>query len=626
MTQTASWELDHSLEGLLAERGYTRLEPIGEGQTRTAYKVLYERGLLRKIRVLKLPKKEIDPTSITTRINRTKGDLNEREVLTLNQIRHPHVVEIYDAIPLPNGEIATVEEWYDALSLEDLVHLRGPVSDDQFQTIFAQVLDGLAFLHGSECLYHRDIKPSNILVGRKDLFTKIADLQNAGKKRDIAQADLPTRGGTAYTHPLILNALLEGQPISCDLRSEFYALGATMYYALTGENLWSYSLVPKEGGRQIQLGEETITIALEDGEEYTTSYDLEQHDKIVRKKIKKLPSKKRKLVESLLLLDQQYPISSLIAEYAHERLRKEFDSATRKTRIDWRRVGQHTVWATVGAACLAGGIGGIGFLRWEDSVTVEPKLIDALRTVNFRDWDLSYLEHAVNGAMLKVLQPSFQEVAQHSQQLDAFYKAQHVTTQTVVDVAGVSNRLAFAVLESIILTPQDQIHDQYHAQRYDLSLVPKEFIRRWLGNSIASADGRGRFGDSISELQIIGGAMNYVKKCLIAEDTVSDVFACYFTDPGELARAQSSMQSSNYFPTLEVETRWVNGRYGEYDEKDLPVHNRWGYRVALPQVEQDLINRATALYLVMDNEGNLHPNLIADDGSIKQDVLEEKIP
>ena len=609
---------------ILNERGYKILEPIGEGQTRAAYKVLYEKGPVRRVRVLKLPKTELDPTSVTTRINLGKGDLNKREVLTLNQIRNPHIVEIYEAFSLPNGETATVEEWYDALSLEDLVRISGPLSEEQFKTVFSQVLEGLSFLHGTEELYHRDLKPSNILVGRKDLFVKIADLQNAVRRRDIQDSMLPTRGGTAYTDPRVLNALLEGRATHCDLRSELYALGATMYYALTGEDLWGYSLVPREGGKEIHIGDDIVSIALEEEGVYSTLIDLGDHDRKVKKKIKTLPRKQKQLLEPLLLLEPEYLFTTYAPEYAHNRLREVFDSATRKTRVDWRKVREHTLWGTIGAACLTGLIGGAGLLQWQSSVVVEPTLIDALKSTNFQDWDLNYLQDAVDGAMLDVLRPYFVEVSENRTRLEAFYEAQVRGVHSVTAVSGVSNRLTFALLESIILTPEEEIGDQYGYQRYKFSLVPKEFMDRWLGpySSVAS---RGVVTFP-TQWQTIGGATHYMKKCLIAEDDLPDVFACYFTGPGDLARAQGATMSSTYFPSLVVQQRWVNGHYEEYDEHDQPIRNRWGYRTALPQVEQDLINRATALYLVMDNTGSLHPEAIAEDGSINQEVLQNKIP
>ncbi|MSR86476.1 hypothetical protein EXS74_03720, partial [Candidatus Woesearchaeota archaeon] len=270
---------------ILNERGYKILEPLGEGQTRAAYKVLYTNGLVQKLRVLKLPKREVDPNSVTTRINLQSGDPNEREVLTLNQIRNPHIIEVYEAFPVPRGGIATVEEWYDALSLEDLVRLSGPLSEDQFRTVFSQTIDGFQFLFEKEGIYHRDIKPSNILVGRRDSFVKITDLQNAVKIREVRDRMLPTRGGTAYTDPRILNALMTEVESSCDLQSEFYALGATMYFALTGEHLFDRSLVPREGGKKILLGKDILEIALQEDGQDLPFIDQIKHDQAVKKKL-----------------------------------------------------------------------------------------------------------------------------------------------------------------------------------------------------------------------------------------------------------------------------------------------------------------------------------------------------
>ena len=42
--------LEPSLEQMLQSRGYTVLEQIGEGQTRTAYKVLFRNGPVEKLR------------------------------------------------------------------------------------------------------------------------------------------------------------------------------------------------------------------------------------------------------------------------------------------------------------------------------------------------------------------------------------------------------------------------------------------------------------------------------------------------------------------------------------------------------------------------------------------------
>src|SRR3989339_327538 len=153
------------LESFLAEKGYTFVRSLGQGHTRDVYEVEYVNGSYRDRRVIKIPKPEIDLSSVTTQINLSKGDLNEREVAASPHLSHPNLIKIYDAFSFQNQTI-TVEEHFDAISLEELVRLNGPMSRDRFKQVFSQVLDGLSHLHETERLLHRDIKPENILVGK----------------------------------------------------------------------------------------------------------------------------------------------------------------------------------------------------------------------------------------------------------------------------------------------------------------------------------------------------------------------------------------------------------------------------------------------------------------------------
>ena len=60
--------LEDVLEVLLGTKGYTVVRKLGEGNTRDVYEVEYTSGSLRKRRVAKVPKTEIDETSIKQHI------------------------------------------------------------------------------------------------------------------------------------------------------------------------------------------------------------------------------------------------------------------------------------------------------------------------------------------------------------------------------------------------------------------------------------------------------------------------------------------------------------------------------------------------------------------------------
>src|SRR3989344_816342 len=81
---------------------------------------------LQRRRVVKIPKATIDGASITTLINLSKGDPDEHEILALNEVSHPNIIEITDAFRIGTRTV-TDEEHFDAVSLEELVQMSGPL-------------------------------------------------------------------------------------------------------------------------------------------------------------------------------------------------------------------------------------------------------------------------------------------------------------------------------------------------------------------------------------------------------------------------------------------------------------------------------------------------------------------
>ena len=87
-----------------------------------------------------------------------------RETQALSDLKHPHVVKIFDAgFDEVSGEHYIAMEWVD----HDLEAIKAtkPFSSwtDFYTRIGQQVLEAIAFAH-THATVHRDIKPSNILV------------------------------------------------------------------------------------------------------------------------------------------------------------------------------------------------------------------------------------------------------------------------------------------------------------------------------------------------------------------------------------------------------------------------------------------------------------------------------
>jgi tRNA A-37 threonylcarbamoyl transferase component Bud32/ribosomal protein L40E len=149
-----------------------------------------------------------------------------REAQLLAQLKHPNIVEVYDA----NRDAATglyfiAIEFLPGTDLETLIAQQGKLAVEVVVAVAQQVASALEYAHARN-LIHRDIKPSNLMLlpdgTVKVLDFGIAAIIAAGQKAR-------TRIGTVeYMAP-------EHFAGNADARSDIYSLGATLYHCLTGQ-------------------------------------------------------------------------------------------------------------------------------------------------------------------------------------------------------------------------------------------------------------------------------------------------------------------------------------------------------------------------------------------------------
>ena len=206
---------------------YQLLQKLGEGGMGEVY--LAEHQLLKRPCALKLIKPEAgaDPISLAR---------FEREVRSAARLAHPNSIEIYDYGHTEDGTFYYVMEYLQGLSLADLVRQAGPLSPGRLVYLFRQVCAGLAEAH-TLGLVHRDLKPANIFVavrgGEADV-AKVLDFGLVKLTKDPGAAAL-TSDLTVSGTPLFMAPEQAVGDRSLDARADIYALGAMMYYALTGQ-------------------------------------------------------------------------------------------------------------------------------------------------------------------------------------------------------------------------------------------------------------------------------------------------------------------------------------------------------------------------------------------------------
>lgn len=298
-------------ESFLASRGYTIIKEIGvdEGATRRAFVARRKIDNLDLEGILKIPREADEITSINAKINGAKRNLNLQEAMIGGKLRHPGIARIQDSFQMPDGRTVNFEDKIDGWSLSTFLQKAGPVKDkSKLDQIFSPVISALVYAHegqfGPEQDYyikngilHRDITPKNIIIPTEgNAGGVLTDWQNAAFRADIEALSLPTRGGTKYTHPELLNALMTGDRTRSTERTEVYSLGATMYEAVTGEKAFDYLVVETPQGKEIEVNGETMRLGLKDGSSLVETITPEMHKSNLKKarqvmKEKKVPKK-----------------------------------------------------------------------------------------------------------------------------------------------------------------------------------------------------------------------------------------------------------------------------------------------------------------------------------------------
>jgi hypothetical protein len=151
----------------------------------------------------------------------------ETESTLLSELVHPRIVKMHGCIA-EDRRLYIVLEKVEGLSLRRLVRERQePLSEKETVEVALQVCEVLEYLHTQQPpVVHRDIAPDNIMFSEAQGVRVVDFSLAAGKK---VRRTTSTMGKHSYAPP----EQFREQPCA---QSDIYALGATMYFLLTGED------------------------------------------------------------------------------------------------------------------------------------------------------------------------------------------------------------------------------------------------------------------------------------------------------------------------------------------------------------------------------------------------------
>ena len=172
-------------------------------------------------------KEVVFPPSLPDEERRSAHARVMREARAVARLNHPGAVTLYDVVQ-DQGHPFIVMELVPAPTLADLVRTEGPLPPGRVAEIGGQVASALEAAHRAG-IVHRDVKPGNVMVA-EDGGVKLADFGVASLQGDpqLTATGLVV-GSPAYMAPEQAGGESSGPP------ADFWALGATMFFAVEGQ-------------------------------------------------------------------------------------------------------------------------------------------------------------------------------------------------------------------------------------------------------------------------------------------------------------------------------------------------------------------------------------------------------
>lgn len=152
----------------------------------------------------------------------------KKEAIRLRNLKNDHIVKVHDLFE-ENSTVYYVMDYINGESIAELMKRTGkPISEKQAWQILPQVLDALKAVHEQK-IWHLDIKPGNIMLDKNgNVF-----LIDFGASKQIDSKGSQTSSAMCYTPGYAPVEQVEQAMDKFGPWTDFYALGATLYYMQT---------------------------------------------------------------------------------------------------------------------------------------------------------------------------------------------------------------------------------------------------------------------------------------------------------------------------------------------------------------------------------------------------------
>jgi serine/threonine protein kinase len=153
----------------------------------------------------------------------------QREIENLKAMNYPRIAKFLDS-SIDEDIAWHAVEFVNGPNLSELVKSEGPLPEDQWWTLAAQLIETLGYLD-SLGIVHRDIKPSNIIMSESGI-----SLIDFGISQDSDSTSITSTGLVSGSPAWLAPEQLEGTTLSS--ASDWFSAGSVLVFAAKGKSPW----------------------------------------------------------------------------------------------------------------------------------------------------------------------------------------------------------------------------------------------------------------------------------------------------------------------------------------------------------------------------------------------------
>jgi serine/threonine protein kinase len=157
-----------------------------------------------------------------------------REARISATLRHPHIVEVYDVLQLPEGAgMAMVMELLTGESLKARLARDPVLSPSEVASILLPVVSAVSAAHAAS-IVHRDLKPDNVFLVRGPIGVHTVKVLDFGLAKLLDVETRLTQSGAVLGTPHYMAPEQVTADKSIDHRADVWALGVILFEMLAG--------------------------------------------------------------------------------------------------------------------------------------------------------------------------------------------------------------------------------------------------------------------------------------------------------------------------------------------------------------------------------------------------------